>query len=59
MPMHQVARLADVREDRGLEVSLNESPVLLLRAGGQVRAFQGKCPHAGAPLAKGRCATAG
>jgi NADPH-dependent 2,4-dienoyl-CoA reductase/sulfur reductase-like enzyme/nitrite reductase/ring-hydroxylating ferredoxin subunit len=51
--MHQVARLADVREDRGLEVSLNESPVLLLRAGGQVRAFQGKCPHAGAPLAKG------
>ncbi|WP_334598602.1 FAD-dependent oxidoreductase [Pseudomonas alvandae] len=53
MPMHQVARLADVREDRGLEVSLNESPVLLLRAGGQVRAFQGKCPHAGAPLAKG------
>ncbi|MFL6611334.1 MAG: FAD-dependent oxidoreductase, partial [Pseudomonas sp.] len=53
MPMHQVARLADVREDRGLEVSLNESPVLLLRVGGQVRAFQGKCPHAGAPLAKG------
>jgi len=53
MPMHQVARLADVREDRGLEVTLNESPVLLLRAGGQVRAFQGKCPHAGAPLAKG------
>ncbi|MCL6704542.1 apoptosis inducing factor family protein [Pseudomonas sp. T1.Ur] len=53
MPMHQVARLADVREDRGLEVTLNESPILLLRAGGQVRAFQGKCPHAGAPLAKG------
>ncbi|MBA1381310.1 FAD-dependent oxidoreductase [Pseudomonas brassicacearum] len=53
MPMHQVARLADVREDRGLEVPLNESSILLLRAGGQVRAFQGKCPHAGAPLAKG------
>jgi NADPH-dependent 2,4-dienoyl-CoA reductase/sulfur reductase-like enzyme/nitrite reductase/ring-hydroxylating ferredoxin subunit len=51
--MHQVARLADVREDRGLEVPLNESSILLLRAGGQVRAFQGKCPHAGAPLAKG------
>ncbi|WP_434602444.1 FAD-dependent oxidoreductase [Pseudomonas sp. Z4-7] len=53
MPMHQVARLADVREDRGLEVTLNETPVLLLRAGGQVRAFQGKCPHAGTPLAEG------
>ncbi|WP_434559474.1 FAD-dependent oxidoreductase [Pseudomonas sp. Z4-20] len=53
MPMHQVARLADVREDRGLEVTLNDAPILLLRAGGQVRAFQGKCPHAGAPLAKG------
>jgi NADPH-dependent 2,4-dienoyl-CoA reductase/sulfur reductase-like enzyme/nitrite reductase/ring-hydroxylating ferredoxin subunit len=53
MPLHQVARLADVREDRGLEVKINDTPILLLRAGGQVRAFQGKCPHAGAPLAKG------
>jgi NADPH-dependent 2,4-dienoyl-CoA reductase/sulfur reductase-like enzyme/nitrite reductase/ring-hydroxylating ferredoxin subunit len=51
--MHQVARLADVREDRGLDVTLNETPILLLRAGGQVRALQGKCPHAGAPLAEG------
>ncbi|EJK99050.1 MULTISPECIES: FAD-dependent oxidoreductase [Pseudomonas] len=53
MPLHQVARLADVREDRGLEVSIDDKPILLLRSGGQVRAFQGKCPHAGAPLAKG------
>ena len=53
MPLHQVARVADVREDRGLEVNLNDTPILLLRSGDQVRAFQGKCPHAGAPLAKG------
>ncbi|WP_338474095.1 FAD-dependent oxidoreductase [Pseudomonas sp. MS646] len=53
MPMHQVARFADVREDRGLEVKLGETSILLLRSGDQVRAFQGKCPHAGAPLAKG------
>lgn len=53
MPVHKVARLADVREDRGLEVTVNDSPILLLRAGAQVRAFQGKCPHAGAPLAEG------
>ncbi|MCJ8205725.1 FAD-dependent oxidoreductase [Pseudomonas sp. RGM2987] len=53
MPMHKVARFADVRDDRGLEVSINDTSIVLLRAGGQVRAFQGKCPHAGAPLAKG------
>ncbi|CAN1593293.1 FAD-dependent oxidoreductase [Pseudomonas mediterranea] len=53
MPLHQVARFADVREDRGLEVKINETTLLLLRVGDQVRAFQGKCPHAGAPLAKG------
>jgi len=53
MPMHPVARLADVREDRGLEVTINDTPIVLLRAGGQARAFQGKCPHAGAPLAEG------
>lgn len=53
MALHRVARFADIREDRGLEVKAAETPILLLRAGGQVRAFQGKCPHAGAPLAKG------
>ncbi len=53
MSLHQVARFADVREDRGLEVKINDTSILLLRSGDQVRAFQGKCPHAGAPLAKG------
>ncbi len=53
MSLHQVARFADVREDRGLEVKIDDTPILLLRSGDQVRAFQGKCPHAGAPLAKG------
>ncbi|MEV4700019.1 FAD-dependent oxidoreductase [Pseudomonas brassicacearum] len=53
MSLHQVARFADVREDRGLEVKIDDTSILLLRSGDQVRAFQGKCPHAGAPLAKG------
>ncbi|AXP06356.1 pyridine nucleotide-disulfide oxidoreductase [Pseudomonas fluorescens] len=53
MSLHQVAHFADVREDRGLEVKINDTSILLLRSGDQVRAFQGKCPHAGAPLAKG------
>ncbi|WP_260957076.1 apoptosis inducing factor family protein [Pseudomonas citri] len=53
MSLHLVARFAEVREDRGLEVKINDTPLLLLRAGDQVRAFQGRCPHAGAPLAKG------
>ena len=53
MSLHQVSRFADVREDRGLEVKIDDTSILLLRSGDQVRAFQGKCPHAGAPLAKG------
>ncbi|BBP56633.1 apoptosis inducing factor family protein [Pseudomonas sp. St316] len=53
MSVHQVARFADVREDRGLEVKIDDTSILLLRSGDRVRAFQGKCPHAGAPLAKG------
>jgi len=53
MALHRVARFADVREDRGLEVSVADTTLVLLRAGGELRAFQGKCPHAGAPLAQG------
>jgi NADPH-dependent 2,4-dienoyl-CoA reductase/sulfur reductase-like enzyme/nitrite reductase/ring-hydroxylating ferredoxin subunit len=53
MPLHTVARLADLREDRGTQVKLGEKTILLLRLGQHVRAYQGQCPHAGAPLAKG------
>lgn len=51
--LHPVARLADLREDRGTAVKIEDIEILLLRIGDQVRAFQAHCPHAGAPLAEG------
>jgi nitrite reductase/ring-hydroxylating ferredoxin subunit len=53
MSLHRVARFADVPEDRGLQVEIGDCKIVLLRTGGQLRAFQGECPHAGAPLAEG------
>lgn len=53
MALHRVARFADVPHDRGLEVRIDKTKIVLLRVGDQLRAYQGKCPHAGAPLAKG------
>ncbi len=53
MTLHRVARVANVPEDRGLEVQVLDSKILLLRAGEQLRAYQAECPHAGAPLADG------
>ncbi|MCY1397391.1 Benzene 1,2-dioxygenase system ferredoxin--NAD(+) reductase subunit [compost metagenome] len=53
MTLHRVARVANVPEDRGLEVQVQDSKILLLRAGEQLRAYQAECPHAGAPLADG------
>ncbi|MGE1177051.1 apoptosis inducing factor family protein [Pseudomonas sp. BW7P1] len=53
MSLHRVARFADVPEDRGLEVQIGDCRIVLLRTAGQLRAFQGECPHAGAPLAEG------
>jgi NADPH-dependent 2,4-dienoyl-CoA reductase/sulfur reductase-like enzyme/nitrite reductase/ring-hydroxylating ferredoxin subunit len=53
MPLHRVADLADLREDRGFQVEIGEKKILLLRVANEVRAYQGDCPHAGAPLADG------
>lgn len=53
MPLHRVARIADVPEDRGLQVEIGDCKLVLLRINSQLRAFQGECPHAGAPLAEG------
>jgi NADPH-dependent 2,4-dienoyl-CoA reductase/sulfur reductase-like enzyme/nitrite reductase/ring-hydroxylating ferredoxin subunit len=53
MTLHRVARFADVPENRGLEVRIGDSKILLLKVGDQLRAYQGECPHAGAPLAEG------
>jgi len=53
MPLHRVAELADLREDRGFQVEIGDTRILLLRAGDEVFAYQAECPHAGAPLADG------
>ncbi|QAY83177.1 apoptosis inducing factor family protein [Pseudomonas arsenicoxydans] len=53
MALQRVARFTDVPENRGLEVQIGQTKIVLLRVGDQLRAFQGECPHAGAPLAEG------
>ncbi len=51
--MQNVAELADITTDRATEVEIGEHTLILVRDGEAVRAYAGKCPHAGAPLAKG------
>ncbi|MBI6566682.1 FAD-dependent oxidoreductase [Pseudomonas synxantha] len=53
MNMRIVARLINLPENRGVRVETAAHPLLLVRSGGQVRAFQADCPHAGAPLEEG------
>lgn len=53
MPMHRVASLADLRRDRGIQVEVGDKKMVLVQHGDEVRAYQGECPHAGAPLADG------
>ena len=53
MALHRVAPFADVPENRGLEARIADTNIVLLRVGDQLRAYQGECPHAGAPLAEG------
>jgi NADPH-dependent 2,4-dienoyl-CoA reductase/sulfur reductase-like enzyme/nitrite reductase/ring-hydroxylating ferredoxin subunit len=53
MALHTVAPFKGLPEDRGTEVKLGTLRLVLLRQGDQVFAYQGLCPHAGAPLAEG------
>nr|WP_314482235.1 FAD-dependent oxidoreductase [uncultured Pseudomonas sp.] len=54
MTDHAVAHLADLDEHSPLRVQAGSEELIILRQGDQVRAFQGNCPHAGAPLDDGR-----
>ena len=51
--MQKVANRQDVPQDRGLQVEVGGETVVLVRDGEAIRAFAGKCPHAGAKLAEG------
>lgn len=53
MPLHPVARFADLPQDRATQVTIGDRKIALVRFDDQVRAYQGECPHAGAPLAEG------
>lgn len=59
MSLHRVARFTDVPQDRGLQVEIGDCKIVLLRANGQLRAFQGLCPHAGRRWRKARCVMEG
>ena len=50
MTEYAVARLADLDEHTPLRVEAGNEELIIVRQGDQVRAFQGNCPHAGAPL---------
>ncbi len=45
--------LADIPENTLHKLMLGEDPIVLVRRGMTVRAYAGKCPHAGAPLEQG------
>ncbi|WP_213880836.1 FAD-dependent oxidoreductase [Pseudomonas sp. dw_358] len=53
MTLHPVARLDELSEDRATQVQIGEQKILLIRVPQGVRAYQGDCPHSGAPLAEG------
>ncbi|MCI8212284.1 pyridine nucleotide-disulfide oxidoreductase [Pseudomonas sp. S25] len=53
MAMHHVAQFADLKEDRPTPVTIGDTQLVLIRIADQIRAYQGECPHAGAPLADG------
>jgi len=51
--METVAKLDDLRADRGLRVDVGSEKLLLVRDGPSVRAFSALCPHAQGPLEEG------
>ncbi|GLK88982.1 FAD-dependent oxidoreductase [Pseudomonas turukhanskensis] len=53
MTLHYVACLADLHEGQLSQATLGDHTIVLWREGDTVRAYQGECPHARAPLADG------
>jgi apoptosis-inducing factor 3 len=48
-----VGHVDDVKDGEMKEVAIGDTPVLLVRTGGEYRAFSARCPHYGAPLVEG------
>ncbi|WP_079228236.1 FAD-dependent oxidoreductase [Pseudomonas putida] len=53
MTQHAVARLDQLAPKRPLRVQAGNEEMILIRQGDQVHAYQGNCPHEGAPLEEG------
>ncbi|WP_060484318.1 FAD-dependent oxidoreductase [Pseudomonas sp. NBRC 111123] len=53
MTQHAVARLDQLDPKRPLRVQAGNEEMILIRQGDQVHAYQGNCPHEGAPLEEG------
>ncbi|HDS1680375.1 TPA: FAD-dependent oxidoreductase [Pseudomonas putida] len=53
MTQHAVARLDQLDPKRPFRVQAGNEEMILIRQGDQVHAYQGNCPHEGAPLEEG------
>ncbi|MGF6965179.1 NADPH-dependent 2,4-dienoyl-CoA reductase/sulfur reductase-like enzyme/nitrite reductase/ring-hydroxylating ferredoxin subunit [Paraburkholderia sp. WC7.3g] len=53
MSARRVAQLSELPEDRAVRVTVDDTPILLVRDGDTVRAYSPDCPHAGGPLEEG------
>ena len=56
MAMVKVGTLEKLAEGTVMEFRDGERTVAVCRAGGEVHAFQGECPHLGGPLGQGNIA---
>lgn len=51
--MTEIAKLADIPQEGGLRVEVNDHEIALFRVGDEVYAIDPVCPHAGGPLDQG------
>jgi nitrite reductase (NADH) small subunit len=51
---HRIGSLAELRKGKPLGVTVDGRTVAVFDVNGEVIAADGKCPHAGGPLCKGR-----
>jgi nitrite reductase (NADH) small subunit len=53
MPFVKAAPAAAVPPDTVIETEINGTPYAILNCRGELRAFDGTCPHSGGPLGQG------
>ncbi|HLW75380.1 MAG TPA: Rieske 2Fe-2S domain-containing protein [Bryobacteraceae bacterium] len=53
MPFVKAAAATDLAPDSVIESEIDGNPYAICNLGGELRAFDGVCPHAGGPLGQG------